>query len=293
MSMRINPLADGFAAEVTGYDLRTMDDRGDIDRVISLLDEHQVLVFRDQHLQPDDQIAIGRRLGPLQFHILDQFRLPSHPEIYVLTNLKDETGRPLGNANDGITWHTDLAGDVKARVYTLLYGVEVPPEGGDTLFASTQLAWDRLPAEKQQALERLVATYSYEQLYNARREMLAAQGIDNDYGELSGEKLAAARKLRRVEPIVRRHPATGRKGLYLGTLSFESIEGMEPDTARRTMEELVDYATGEAFRYRHRWQRGDVVVWDNRGLLHVATPYDKARHRRVVHRLSMEGAPPL
>ena len=292
MHTTVRRIGPGFAAEITGADLRTWTHDDDIRRLVALLDEHQVVVFRDQQLTPGELTATAARLGPLQTHILSQFALPAHPQVYVLSNVVED-GRPIGNANDGITWHTDLAGDVNARVYTMLHALEVPPEGGDTLFASTQMAWDALPLQEQQQLAGLTATYSYEQLYNARREMLDKAGIANDYAPLTPEQIRQAEAMRRAEPLVRTQPNSGRKGLYLGTLSFESILGLERAEGRALMERLVGYATGEAFRYAHRWQRGDVVLWDNRGLLHVATPYDKAAHRRVVHRVSIEGAPPV
>ena len=118
-------------------------------------------------------------------------------------------------------------------------------------------------------------------------------GIANDYTALSEEQAAKARASRRIEPIVRRHPNSRCKGLYLGTMAFESIEDLPLDEGRSLMSDLVDYATGEPFRHAHRWRRNDLVIWDNRGLMHVATPYDKVNDRRIVHRLSIEGAPPI
>lgn len=292
MKANVKPLSDRFGAEVVGFDVRRISEQAHVDWIVGLLDRYQVLAFRDQELSPQDVLAWGRRFGPVQKHILDQFHLEGHPEIYVLSNIR-RNGKPIGNANDGITWHTDLAGDKNARVYTSLYSLEIPPAGGDTMFASTQDAFDDLPEAEKAALRELRAVYSYEQLYNSRREMLAAAGIDNDYGPLEGEQLEKARQMRRVEPIVRRHPNSKREGLYLGTLSFESLEGMPTDEGRARMDRLVEYATGGPFRYAHRWKLHDLVIWDNRGLMHVATPYDKVNHRRLIYRLSIEGAPPL
>jgi len=292
MNATVTPLSDRFGAEITGFDVRSIASQHEIDWIIGLLDRYQVIVFRDQTLTPEDVLTWGRRFGPVQKHILDQFHLRGHPEIYVLSNLRDN-GRPIGNANDGITWHTDLAGDKNARVYTSLYSLEIPSQGGDTLFSSTEDAWDALPDSDKEMLEPLRAVSSYEQLYNSRREMLAAAGIDNDYAALEGAQLDKARQMRRVEPIVRTHPNSKRRGLYLGTLSFESIETMPVEESRALMDRLVQYATGEPFRYAHRWKLHDLVIWDNRGLMHVATPYDKANERRLIYRLSIEGAPPI
>lgn len=292
MKAEVKPLSGKFGAEVIGFDVRGIAGPADMDWIVGLLDRYQVLAFRDQELEPADMIAWGKRFGPVQKHILDQFHLEGHPEIYVLSNIR-RNGKPIGNANDGITWHTDLAGDKNARAYTSLYSLENPPSGGNTLFASTQDAFDALPETEKAALRELRAIYSYEQLYNSRREMLAAAGIDNDYGPLEGEQLEKARQMRRVEPIVRKHPNSKREGLYLGTLSFECMENLPRERGRERMDQLVDYATSEPFRYSHRWKLHDLVIWDNRGLMHVATPYDKVNHRRLIYRLSIEGAPPL
>ena len=292
MNADVKPLAERFGAEVTGFDVKTLSGQTQLDWVVGLLDRYQLVVFRDQELGPEELLAWGRRIGPVQKHILDQFHLEGHSEIYVLSNLRRD-GKPLGNAYDGITWHTDLSGDKNARAYTSLYSLENPSKGGDTLFSSTQDAWDALPPGEKESVEKMRAVYSYEQLYNSRREMLAAAGVDNHYAPLAGEQLEKARQMRRVEPLVRTHPNSGRKGLYLGTLSFESIEGLPAAESRAVMDRLVDYATGEAFRYAHRWKLHDLIIWDNRGLMHVATPYDKVNERRLVYRLSIEGAPPL
>jgi taurine dioxygenase len=288
----VRPLSERFGAEVIGFDVRTLSGPAQKDWIVGLLDRYQVVAFRDQQLEPQDFIAWGRNFGPVQKHILDQFHLEGHPEVYVLSNIR-RNGKPIGNANDGITWHTDLAGDKNARVYTSLYSLKNPSTGGATMFSSTQMAWDALPTGEKARMERLRAVYSYEQLYNSRREMLAAAGIDNDYAPLEGEQLEKARQMRRVEPVVRTHPNSKRKGLYLGTLSFESIEGMAADEGRKLMDQLVDFATGEGFRYAHKWKECDLVIWDNRGLMHVATPYDKVNEQRLIYRLSIEGAPPL
>ncbi|MSQ51357.1 MAG: TauD/TfdA family dioxygenase [Betaproteobacteria bacterium] len=292
MSVTVGPLNESFGAEIVGFDVRSIGGPKDVDWIVGLLDKYQVIAFRDQELQPQDVIEFGRRFGPVQKHILDQFHLENYPEIYLLSNLR-ENGKPLGNAYDGITWHTDLAGDTNARVYTALYSLEVPSVGSDTLFASTENAWDALPQEEKKSLEGLRAVNSYEQLYNSRREMLDDAGIANDYGPLEGEQLEKARTMRRVEPMVRTHPKSSRKGLYLGTLSFESIEGKSREESRTLMDRLVNYCTGDRFRYAHRWRVHDLVVWDNRGLMHVATPYDKVNERRLIYRLSIEGQPPL
>jgi taurine dioxygenase len=279
----------GFAAEVEGFDVRGAIAAGTAAGLVDLLHRHQVLVLRDQDLTPAELVAFVRLVGEPQYHVLDQFLLKEQPEIYVLSNIVED-GRPIGNASEGITWHTDLSSRERPTAYTFLYGLEVPRAGGDTWFASTYLSYEALPEERRRALDPLKVVHSYERLYAARRAKLAAEGKD-PYADLTDRQREQATSA--VHPMVRTHPSTGRRGLYLGTMAIERVVGMEQEEGLRLVEELLEHSISPPFRYDHRWRPKDVVVWDNRGLLHSASPYDKERERRLVYRLSIEGERPV
>jgi taurine dioxygenase len=286
---RAAPLFGPFGAEITDFDARRLTSAASL---LDLLHRHQVLVLRDQRFSPGDYVAFSRLFGELQPQVLDRFTHPEAREIYVLSNVI-ENGEPIGNSNDGFTWHTDQSTRTTPTAITMLYGLETPPHGAATHFASTYLAYEAMPSDERARLDPLKVIFSHERLHDAQRAALAAAGAADDHKSLSHEEREALRRNAAVHPLVRTHPATGRRGLYLGTLSCAGIEGLDQPEGLALMDHLVAYATQERFVYAHEWRQGDVVLWDNRGLLHMATAYDKARYRRVMWRTSVEGERPF
>jgi taurine dioxygenase len=266
-------------AEIAGLDVRALDDAafGVLDGALL---EHQMLAIRDQHLTPEAFITFARRFGPIDLHVLDRYWMPGHPEIYVISNIVED-GRPIGNPREGFGWHTDLNYFANPTAVTLLYAVEVPTQGGETLFADTALAFAALPAPCQAKLRRLRARHSYRLLHESRPwlpPMTEAQVVRTPDVQ---------------HPLVRRHPRTGREGLYLCDRSNVRLLLPDDDEARRLQEDLLAYMVRDAFVERHRWRPGDLVLWDNRTLIHTATEYDRDRHRRLVWRTSVRGEVPL
>jgi taurine dioxygenase len=286
---QVRPLDAPFGAEVIGLDARSL---GSAKGILDLLHRHQVIVLRDQVFAPAEYVRFSSLLGELQLQVLDRFTHPQAREIYVLSNVI-ENGEPVGNSNDGFTWHTDQSTRREPTAYTMLYGVECPPVGGDTLFANTALSFEGLPAERQQKLSGLRAIFNHARLHEKQREMLANDQIRDDHKPLSADERKALEDQSAVHPLVRTHPATGRKGLYLGTLSFAGFEGVDTEEALRLMDELVTHSTGAPFLYRHQWRENDLVLWDNRALLHIATAYDKEKYRRLMWRTSVAGEVPF
>jgi taurine dioxygenase len=266
-------------AEVSALDVRRLDEVafGALDEALL---HHQMLAIRDQQLTPHDFIAFARRFGTIDRHVLDQYWMPGHPEIYVISNIV-EHGRPLGNPREGFGWHTDLNYFANPTAVTLLYAREVPPEGGETLFADTARAFAELPAVRQAELRGLRARHSYRRLHQSRPwlpPMTEAQ---------------IARTPDVEHPVVRRHPRTAREGLYLCDRSNVTLLLADEARAQRLQEELLAHIVHESFVEAHRWREGDLVLWDNRTLMHTATEYDRARHRRHVWRTSVRGEVPL
>ena len=285
----VNALPGPFGAEILDCDLRAL---ASGKAVLDLLHRHQVLVFRDQDLSPAQYVAFSKLFGDLQLQVLDRFIHPAAREIYVLSNVV-ENGVAIGNSNDGFTWHTDQSSRKQPTAYTMLYGVETPPVGADTHFASTYLAFEALSDADQQRLLALRALFNQSRLHQQQRSILAERNVHDDHAPLSADEAARLRANTASHPLVRTHPSTGRKGLYLGTLSCAGIEGMPERDGLALMAQLVEHATQERFMYRHRWRPRDLVMWDNRGLLHVATEYDKQKYRRLMWRTSVMGEMPF
>lgn len=271
------PLKDAFGAELLEVDLA---DRSAHPATIAAFHRHGAIVVRDQRLTPEQLIAFGSAFGPLEGHAVSDYVLPGHPEIYVLSNRLDN-GKPVGAHNDGIGWHTDSAFLAEPVMSTMLYAIEVPPEGSDTLLADQVAAFAALSPEQQAMLAPLRLQHSYAHLMDSREHGRKA---------VPQEVLDAHPDV--IHPLVRTHPADGRKALWVsgGTRGFV---GMEAARSAALIDELIDFVTDERFVYRHKWRKGDVLMWDNRCTLHTGTLFDDRRYIREMYRLWIKGDRPF
>ena len=225
----------------------------------------QVLVFRAQKFTPSDYLAFARKFGRPEPHVIDQFHHPEHADILILSN-RQRDGKPIGLADAGTYFHTDYSYlEVPARC-TLLYSIEVPKKGGDTLFADQYAAYDGLAEAMKKRVDGLVGLHHYgnrDDLDKASRTVASVLSEEQE------------RKMKWVRhPVARRHPVTGRKALYAVSGSSFGIEGMPEDEAIDLLDELKAHATQEKYQYRLKYGVGDVVIWDNASLLHSATLTD-------------------
>ena len=260
--MQLTKLSAGFGIEARGIDLSRP---YLFEEVKSAFFKGQVLVIRSQNLTPRRFLDFARRLGPPEPHVIDQFHHPEHADILILSNVK-RNGEPIGLADAGTYFHTDYSYlEVPARA-TLLYSIEVPKKGGDTLFANQYAAYDDLPGTMKRSLEGVVALHHY-----GNRDDLdqSSRTVASVLSEEQEKKVTWVR-----HPVVRRHPVTGRKALYAVSGSSFGIEGMPQDEAIELLDELKDHATQDKYQYRLRYGVGDVVIWDNASLLHSATLTD-------------------
>ena len=278
--LEIKELKPGFGAQIMNVDLAKSDD-ATIDAVVEAFNLHGAVVVRGQKMAPDDLIRFLSRFNEPEGHTLKEFTLPGHPNIYILSN-KVVNGKPIGAHNDGVGWHTDYSYKEYPVMCTMLYAVEVPAEGSDTLLADLCAAYDALPAERQRALDQLVLHHSY-QYFMATRE----------YGrrELSAELKAQNPDV--FHPLIRVHPANGRRALWVSTGTVKEIVGVPNPQGLKLIDELVEFVTQDRFVYRHKWQVGDVLVWDNRCTLHTGTLYDDKKYDRLMHRLWAKGDKPI
>ncbi|WP_158934968.1 TauD/TfdA family dioxygenase [Burkholderia sp. S171] len=272
-----------LGAEVTGLDLsRPLADE-DFKRIHRAHLDHHVVVFRDQRITPDQQISFSRRFGPLQIHVLRQFQLTGHPEILIVSNVLED-GKPIGLGDAGHFWHSDLSYKETPSLGSLLHAQELPAEGGDTLFANMHLAWDTLP----QALRDAVKGRSAEHTYLAKYAELQKRSPWRP--NLSAEQIAEVKPV--VHPIIRTHPETGRKALFVSEHFTTRVIGLPEDESRDLLQALFEHSVRDAHIYRHVWREHDLVFWDNRSLMHLAagTP---DHLRRKMYRTTIEGDTPF
>lgn len=277
--LSIKELRPGFVAEISGVDLANTNER-ELQAVVEAFHHHGSIVLRDQNLNPEQFRQFSRAFGELEGHTLQDFTLPDFPEIYVLSN-RIENGRPVGAHNDGVNWHTDYAYKEEPVMCTMLYSISVPDEEGDTLLADQCAAYDALPDDRKAFLDTLFMQHSYEWLMANRKT-----------GQKHVEQSVLDENPDVVHPLIRTHPVTGRKALWVsgGTRGFV---GMDQAESFRLIDELVDYVTEDRFLYRHKWRKGDVLVWDNRCTLHRGTFFDDQRYIREMHRMWVKGDKPF
>ncbi len=275
------PLHPGFGIEVLDLDLSSPASDAAVDELVQAVDKHSLILVRGQKLTHERHVEISRRFGSLLTHVLKQFLTTGLPEIYVLSNVS-ENGKPIGNHKEGWNWHSDLSYVAEPSMGSLLYAVEVPPVGADTLFASMHLAYENLPEKTQARIRGMSATHSYAGYYGKAFA---------DREPLTDEQKARTPDV--VHPVVRTHPTTGRLSLYVGQDIVKQINDLPAEESTGLLAELNAHAIQDAFTYRHVWQQGDLIIWDNRSTMHCATPYEDTRYRRVMHRTTVAGDRPF
>lgn len=275
-----------IGTEVRGIDLRAPLDDGAVDELRRIWMEHPLLVFPEQPITDAEQIAFARRFGDLEIHPSTSHRSSTHPEIYRVANV-DEQGNRLPTDEDAwkyleLTWlwHSDSSFREVPSAGSILHGIEVPATGGDTLFCNLHAVWEALPAGRQRELEALRVVHSHDHILS-----LSRRGISNREGYTPLPPVA--------HPLVRMHPVTGRRSLFISPHTMERVVGWSEAASRALFEELTAFATAERFVHRHRWQPHDVIMWDNRCTMHAVTPYEADRVRRIMHRTTIVGDGPV
>lgn len=272
-----------LGAEIIGLDLNRPLSQRDFQRIHKAHLDHHLLVFRDQRITPQQQVDFSRRFGPLQIHVLRNFQLPSNPEVLIISNIIED-GKPIGLGDAGHFWHSDLSYKETPSLGSMLHAQELPSEGGDTLFANMHLAWDTLPAALRNAVQGARAEHSYLAQYEELRRRSPFRPA------LTQAQIDEVKPV--VHPVVRTHPETGRKALFVSEHFTTRIVGLPDDESRALLAELYAHSVLPEHVYRHRWAPHDMVFWDNRSLMHLAggTP---EHLRRKLYRTTIEGDTPF
>ncbi|MDA1324601.1 MAG: TauD/TfdA family dioxygenase [Proteobacteria bacterium] len=271
--MQITPLSEILGAEVTGLNLADIDDAA-FAAIHDAFLTHHILVFRDQDLSPEQQAAFSRRFGPLDIHVQTKSQMPGIPEVQVLST-KVVNGKYVGSPAAGDYWHSDLSYTDIPTLCTLLHARALPEEGGDTEWSNMHLAYETLPEKTRERIAPLRARHTYNRLRNPRVTVHEAHRDEAKarYADISPDDS--------IHPVVRTHPKTGRKALYVSPRFTIGIEDMDEAEGQALLDELFEQSTRRAFIYRHKWRLGDLTMWDNRCLMHLAcggVPKGQLRH---------------
>jgi alpha-ketoglutarate-dependent taurine dioxygenase len=269
MPLDTRPLENSCAREVLGLRLWEPLDDGTVDQLHELWTRHPVLVFRRQALSEQELAKFGARFGPLERIVRTEWASPVVPEVGLISNLKDGQANPIGGLGDGeLQWHSDQSYILDPATGAMLYAVELPPEGGMTSWVDLSAAYAGLPDRLKRMVDGKRAVFSY------AKRLSGYQSVDRVISEEAKRKTPPI-----LHPLVHTHPATGRKALYLDSTTTIGIDGMHDASGAALLEEIYAYATRPEFVYRHRWQVGDVVMWDNGLTMHRREPFDPAARR--------------
>jgi taurine dioxygenase len=279
--IRIEKLTEHIGASITDVDLSRTISEEELADIHKAWVDNGVLVFRGQDLPPAMHVEFSARFGPLIGHVVNRFNLQDFPEVTLISNVANEKGEKIGADRAGMIWHSDMSFMQRPSMGSLLYGVECPPTGADTEFASMFAAYDALPAAMRVRLEGLKGIHDYAwhyETYLTHRPPLT-----------DAEKA----KTPPVEhPAIRTHPVTKRKAMYVGEGLTRTFAGMDEAEGRALVIEISDFSTQPQFVYRHKWEVGDLVFWDNRSTMHRATEFDD-RYRRLMRRTTILGDVPF
>jgi taurine dioxygenase len=277
MSITVRPLSYALGAEIQGVDLAQPLSNSEFDQIHRTFLESGILLFRKQKITREQHIAFSRRFGELDRHDnLPRDRHPDYPELLLVTNIPQENGKPSDSKYTGQQWHSDMSFTPVPSLGSLLRGITIPPVGGDTMFTNMYRAYDEL----SDGMKKMIA--DLHGVHTGSRKVLDA----NSDREKEQKKLNPPI----AQPVVRVHPETGRKALYIGE-KVSRFDGMTVEESKPVIDYLVKHATRPQFVYRHQWQADDIILWDNRCTMHIALgdyPEGEIRH---LERTTVKGTP--
>jgi alpha-ketoglutarate-dependent taurine dioxygenase len=275
----ITKLSSHTGAEVLGVDLARPLQPAVRDRLRQAFVEHSVLVIREQRLDAPQFLAAMQNFGEIFPQHNSRFAVPECPLIHYISNQdKLEDGRVY---IPGEGYHTDHSNDAIPPKATALHAVKLPATGGDTQFVNMHEAYAALDDTMRRRIDGRMARHVYQSRYSARK-----------LPQLAGERRMTIGTASVLHPLVRTHPESGRRAIYINPIRIEEIVGMETEEALSLLEELLAHSTEPRFEYRHKWQAGDVVIWDNRCLLHKANGDYPVTQVRYLYRLMLKGEKP-
>ena len=282
--MEVTPLSDALGAEVTGIDSADLDE-ATFETLRDAFHDNIVLVVRDQHLTPAEQTVFAKRFGDIQYHINKEHMMPGQPEVLILsTEIKN--GKNMGIPDAGSDWHSDHSYVDWPTGYTILQSVTVPKLGGDTEWTNMVAAYETLSHSLKSKLHGLTGIHSFHRTKNPRMTRPTRHADEKAYFDERSPPDA-------FHPIVRTHPYTGRKALYISPRFTIGIKDMDEAEAQPLLDELFAHIANRDLIYRHKWCDGDLVMWDNRSTIHLALHGVKLPEIRRMHRTTVLGEIPF
>ena len=276
-TIRVKPLGGALGAEISGIDLNEAISDEQLTEVRQVFGQYAVIFFRNQNLSPENEIRFAKRWGEINTNRFFS-SVEGYPQIALVVKEPDQKN------NIGGSWHTDHSYDIAPALGSMLFAHEVPVSGGDTVFASMYKAYDTLSDGLKSTLSNLRARHSSAHVFGAAR---AANGNDDTVGRIKNPEAATQEA---IHPVVISHPETGRKSLYVNPGFTLGFEGWSDEESKPLLEYLYAHAARPEFTCRFQWKAGSIAFWDNRATWHLAVN-DYQGHRRMMHRITIEGIP--
>jgi len=297
--LTVTRIGKHLGAEISGVDLSKPIDDNTFAKISNAFFDNQVVVFRNQKITPEQQIAFTRRFGVLEQHVRKEHRLNDYPEILIVSNILNEQGKALGVEDAGRFWHSDLSYKREPSLLSALYALEVPVKDGivlgNTNFASTTAAYDALPDDMKKRLQGLKNVHSY--VYYRGKNIQAQKEEQTRGGRVVQEHVLTEDHLKQVpdaeSPIVRTHPVTGRKGLFINEGHTSHIVGLPKAESDALLKQICAHIIQPEFQYEHYWKAGDLLMWDNCAAQHKANFNYYLPLRRLMYRTTVRGTAPF
>ena len=295
----VHRIGKHLGAEISGVDLSRPLDDDTFSKIAAAFYDSEVVVFRNQTLTPGQHIDFTRRFGVLEQHVRKEHRLDGYPEVLIVSNVRDAQGKAIGVEDAGRFWHSDLSYKQVPSLLSALYAIEVPVKDGrvlgNTSFASTTAAYDAMPEDMKVRLQGFKNVHSY--VYYRGRNITAQKEEQARGARVVQEHVLTEEHLRQVPdaeaPIVRTHPVTGRKGLFINEAHTSHIVGLPGAESDALLKEICAHIVKPEFRYEHHWRAGDLLMWDNVATQHKANfDYDLPL-RRLMYRTTVRGSTPF
>jgi len=283
--LQVIPSGKPAGAEIRGVDVGRGVSADVMAQVRDALHTYKAVVLRGQKLTPQQQIAFSGYFGKLERHVIPHYLVPGHEDLVRVSNILDDAGKPIGLVDAGRIWHSDGHFLPKPNLYSMLYALEIPHDAtgkalGATLFANTAHAYAQLPRAMQQ---RILGLRSANSLANVYQRMHAENAAKNR------PPLTEEQKREAIHPVVRTHPVTGEKCLYVTRAATARILDVSPEESDALIGELADWCVRDEFVYAHQWQVGDLLLWDNCSSQHLAVGDYALPQRRLLHRTTVGG----
>ena len=290
MTIQLRKLSEKIGAEAVGVDLSQMPDQSSMLEIEKAFVDNCILLFRNQHITEDRHVEFSRHFGNLEIHVLKQYLLPDHQEIIRISNVQ-ENGKNIGISDAGQYWHSDLSYTKNPSRCSILLSKVIPKADGDrtfgdTCFVNTVAAFEDLDGDTQKRLSSMKAVHSYADRYE---KMRVANNGASQRPPLSDEQKKQVPDI--VHPVVRTHPISGKKSIFVNEGFTTRIEGLSPAESDRLLKQLFDHCTSEKFMYRHQWKAGDMIMWDNCTTQHLAVADYGLHQPRLMHRTTVSGGP--